>query len=79
VLIQIGEIIMSGIKAALDRELVKLARQKDNRDATIAVIEVLGESVKETNKLARQEEAIKDTEANIKKLKAAVEALSKKK
>lgn len=70
---------MSGIKAALDRELVKLARQKDNRDATIAVIEVLGESVKETNKLARQEEAIKDTEANIKKLKAAVEALSKKK
>lgn len=66
---------MSGIKALLDREEAKLIRQKANHEATKAEQEILGDSAIVRGKLERQAEAMKQTEANIKKLKAAVAKL----
>lgn len=63
------------IKAALAKEQQKLARQLENHEATKVVIDILGDNTKEQNKLERQAEAIKQTEANIKKLEAAVKKL----
>ena len=65
------------IKAALAKEENKLVRQIENHEATKAVIEVLGDNAKERNKLDRQEAAMKETKANIAKLKKAVAALNK--
>lgn len=69
---------MNPIKVALTKEQVKLARQIENHEATKAVMEVLGESPKELNKLERQRVAMEDTKRNIAKLEAAVKALDKK-
>ena len=63
------------MKDALAREEGKLVRQKANAEATVAVMEVLGDSAKERSKHDRQLQAIKDTQANIKKLKAACDKL----
>lgn len=62
----------NAIQAALAKELSKLARQKENHEATQAVIEILGDNPKERGKLERQAEAMKETEANIRKLQAAI-------
>jgi K+/H+ antiporter YhaU regulatory subunit KhtT len=64
--------------SALAREEAKVIRQTDLRDSTIAEMEVLGETAKGMNRLERQNQAIRDTKANITKLKAAVKALEKK-
>lgn len=58
---------------ALAKEQGKLQRQLENNSSTKAVIEVLGETPRELNKLARQEAAIKETRSNIKKLQAALQ------
>ena len=63
------------IKNALAREEGKLVRQIANAEATVAVMEVLGDNAKERNKHERQLQAIKDTKANIAKLKKACDAL----
>ncbi len=62
---------------ALAREEGKLVRQIANRDATLAVIDVLGDSAKEQSKLGRQNQAIADTETNIAKLSKAVRSIKK--
>lgn len=66
---------MSAIKDLLNREEGKLVRQKANHEATKAEQELLGDSAIIRGKLDRQAEAIKQTEANIKKLAAAVKKL----
>lgn len=53
------------------REQTKLQRRKDLVATTKVEIEILGDSVKLRNKLARQEAAVKECEAAIKKLNAA--------
>ncbi len=63
------------IKDALAREESKLVRQIANSEATLAVMEILGDTAKERNKHDRQLQAIKDTKANINKLKKACDAL----
>ena len=65
----------NGIKVALAKEEGKLVRQIANRDSTIAALEVLGDDARMRGNLDRQEQAIKDTEANIAKLSKAVKAL----
>ena len=65
----------NAIKDALAREEGKLVRQIANSEATVAVMEVLGDSAKERSKYDRQLVAIKDTKANIAKLKKACDAL----
>lgn len=52
----------------VEREQVKLERQLRNIEKTKLEIEVLGKTVARENKLARNEKAVKDTRANIKKL-----------
>lgn len=64
-----------GIKALLAREEAKLIRQNENHEATKIEQELLGDSAIVRGKLERQIEAIKQTEANIKKLTAAVKKL----
>lgn len=66
---------MSAIKDLLTREEGKLVRQKANHEATKVEQELLGDSATIRGKLDRQVEAIKQTEANIKKLAAAVKKL----
>ena len=63
------------LKAALAKEEAKLTRQIENHEATKAVVEVLGETQIDRNKMDRQLEAIEQTKANIKKLEAAVKKL----
>ena len=65
----------NAIKDALAREEGKLVRQIANSEATVAVMEVLGDSAKERSKYDRQLVAFKDTKANIAKLKKACDAL----
>ena len=60
------------IQVALAKEEAKLVRQIENNDATIAVMQILGENAKELAKVERQKEAMAETRSNIKKLKAAL-------
>lgn len=62
---------MSAILSLIEREQNKLARRREALAATDAEIEILGDSVKLQNKRARQEAAIKESQAAIKKLNAA--------
>jgi hypothetical protein len=64
-----------GIKALLAREEGKLVRQIENHETTKLEQEILGDSAVIRGKLERQEVAMKQTEANIKKLKTAVAKL----
>lgn len=64
-----------GIKALLAREEGKLVRQIANNEATKVEQEILGDNAVVRGKLERQEEAMKQTKANIKKLKAAADKL----
>ena len=62
----------NAIKIALAKEEAKLARQIENHESTQAVIQVLGDSAKERNKLDRQVAAMEETKSNIAKLKKAI-------
>lgn len=55
----------------IEREQRKIERRRENVDATKLEIEILGDSVKLQNKLARQEAAVKESLAVLKKLNAA--------
>ena len=57
---------------ALGKEETKLKRQQANVESIEAAIAVLGESAKELAKLERAKESIKETESNIRKLRAAI-------
>ena len=59
------------INALLAREEGKLARQEENHAATKIEQEILGDSAYVRGKLERQEAAMKETRANIAKLKKA--------
>lgn len=50
------------------KEQSKLQRQLDNLESTKLDIEVLGETPRKLNNLARQEAAVAETRANIEKL-----------
>lgn len=63
----------NAIKSLLAREENKLKRQIDNHEATKLEQEVLGDTAVVRAKLERQEEAMKVTRANIKKLKAKLQ------
>ena len=67
----IKEVVMSAILDLIEREQNKLARRLATVEATKTEIELLGDSVKLQNKLARQEKAVAESRANIKKLNAA--------
>lgn len=62
---------MNAILDLIEREQNKLARRLATVEATKTEIELLGDSVKLQNKLARQEKAVSESRANIKKLNAA--------
>ena len=67
---------MSALKNLLDRESTKLARQKANLEATELELEMgIGKANVVQGKIDRQKEAIVQTEANVKKLEAAVKKL----
>lgn len=66
---------MSALIDALAKEQNKLERQLANLAATKEAMAVIGETPRELNKIARQEKAIEDTRANIKKLSSAVNKL----
>ena len=53
------------------REQAKAERRRANVAATKAEIEIFGDSQSLQNKLARQEAAVKESVANLKKLNAA--------
>lgn len=61
----------NAINDLLAREESKLARQLANHEATKVELEILGDTSKVRNKLAKQENDIKATKANIAKLKKA--------
>mgnify|MGYP000341483635 CR=1 FL=1 len=65
----------NGVKALLAREEGKLVRQEANHEATKVEQEILGDNAVVRGKLERQVEAMKQTRANIKKLKAAADKL----
>lgn len=62
---------MSAIFDLIEREQNKLARRRDALAASKVEADVLGTSPKLANKIARQEQAIKESEAALKKLNAA--------
>jgi hypothetical protein len=62
----------AAIKLLIQREEGKLARQQGNHEATVVEYEVLDQSQKVANKLEAQKKAIAETEANLKKLRAAI-------
>ena len=63
---------MSNFHALLAREEAKKIRQQDSVEATELEIELLGENAYRKNKLLRQQEALKVTNANIRKIEKAM-------
>lgn len=67
----------NAILTLIEKRQTKLQRQLDNAAATKVEIEILGDSVALQNKLKRQEAAIKETRAEIKKLNESAGTLKK--
>lgn len=61
----------NAINMAIAKEQQKLIRQEENHESTKALLAVLGDDVKELNKLERQKEAIKETKQRIARLEKA--------
>ena len=62
----------NAIFSLIEREQNKLARRKEALEASKIEAEILGDSAKLQNKIARQESAVKESEAALNKLNKAI-------